>query len=426
MKDDLIENNPSFKKLKQELREIKLVKNILPLMRLFGMDTKKIEEAYEKIPQLEKELETLRQLPDKFNKIFSDQGWIFSDIISIEVAKKAISIYESNSYKSAEKFLVDYYSPDWVEKHLIYLKFSPAFSERYFLAEKALDDYKEGRYYSSILVTLTLIDGWVNELNIVEFQRKGFFDKDSELVAWDSITAHAKGLVKLQEVFSKSRNKTRVEEITTPYRHGILHGMDLGYDNIIVAAKCWAALFAVRDWVIKAGKGELQEPIKVEEEEKTLKQTISDLQSTLADTKKLENWQPRTIEVGKDLPAFGQPEKFSDNTPEKILIEFLEYWIDDNYGYMAKCYAPMFDKKPIDIRKEYEGKLLISYKLIGIIDKAPGVTDIKVKVKIKVDGEVKEMIFEFRLIINFSNGDFAYIPNDKTIWGISNRKTINE
>ena len=68
---------------------------------------------------------------------------------------------------------------------------------------KALNDYKEGRYYASILVVLSLIDGWVNNLNIVEFQRKSFFDKDTELVAHDSMTAHTKGLGKLQEVFGK-------------------------------------------------------------------------------------------------------------------------------------------------------------------------------------------------------------------------------
>jgi len=38
-----------------------------------------------------------------------------------------------------------------------------------------------------------------------------------------------------------------------------MHGMDLGYDNKIVAAKTWAALFAAREWALKAEQGLLEE-----------------------------------------------------------------------------------------------------------------------------------------------------------------------
>lgn len=46
-----------------------------------------------------------------------------------------------------------------------------------------------------------------------------------------------------------------MQQIDMPYRHGIMHGMDLGYDNKIVAAKTWATLFSLRDWAIKVEKG---------------------------------------------------------------------------------------------------------------------------------------------------------------------------
>ena len=49
---------------------------------------------------------------------------------------------------------------------------------------------------------------------------------------------------------------TRAEEIQIPYRHGIVHGMDLGYNNKYVAAKCWVAALP-RDWALKVAKDEI-------------------------------------------------------------------------------------------------------------------------------------------------------------------------
>ena len=68
----------------------------------------------------------------------------------------------------------------------------------------------------------------------------------SHLSSWSSFWGqlYSKGLNALNRIFQKMRQKTVTDEITIPFRHGIVHGMDLGYDNRMVAAKCWAALFA--------------------------------------------------------------------------------------------------------------------------------------------------------------------------------------
>jgi hypothetical protein len=50
------------------------------------------------------------------------------------------------------------------------------------------------------------------------------------------------------QVMSETRNTTTTDPIRIPFRHGILHGTDLGYNNKIVAAKAFAALLAVGDY----------------------------------------------------------------------------------------------------------------------------------------------------------------------------------
>jgi len=112
------------------------------------------------------------------------------------------------------------------------LKGIEEFQPRAWLIYKALDDYLAERYHACVPVVLMMIDGFVNDL-----EQKGFFATNIDLTVWDTIAAHDSGLNTLTTIFGKSRTKTTSEEINSPYRNGILHGRDLGYDNRKVAAK---------------------------------------------------------------------------------------------------------------------------------------------------------------------------------------------
>lgn len=104
------------------------------------------------------------------------------------------------------------------------------------MTQKALADYEEERYYACVLVVLALLDGLVNELHE---KRRGFFSSEIDLTAWDSMSAHDKGLNVLANIFQTGRYTTTTDSITIPYRNGIMHGMDLSFDNKMVAAKAW-------------------------------------------------------------------------------------------------------------------------------------------------------------------------------------------
>ncbi len=111
-----------------------------------------------------------------------------------------------------------------------------------------------------------MIDGIVNDL-----KQKGFFTSGVDISAWNSIAAHDSGLNSIKQIFDKTRKRTTEQKITIPYRHGILHGRDLGYANKYVAAKVWGTLYAIRDWVIANNKKEPAaleaKPIKPQKEE---------------------------------------------------------------------------------------------------------------------------------------------------------------
>ena len=427
MNNNEIKNNPSLSKLRKDAEGFRAFRKVWPILKPFakmlGVDTKVIDETLERAEDLAKQVDEMTAIPDKFNELFSDKGWILFDSMSLDLAKQAIEIAEKDGLDIADEFLVEYFSPSWVEERLNWLKFIAGFRERFALAQFALEDYKAGRFYASVLLTLSLIDGWVCELNIVDFQRQGFFSDKSQLLAWDSISAHPKGLAKLKEVFGKSRMMTRTDEIQIPFRHGIVHGMDLGYNNKYVAAKCWAALFAVKDWAIKTARSELKPPEFEPKVEKTLWESIESYQKVQKEIEQLKQWEPRLVVVGKDIPAQGEIGEYPPNSPERKMVEFLTYWLKGNYGYMAKCYAPMMQMLPASVRESFEQSKLIQYELLEITEITSATADIKVKAKIEKDKVEVDSILEFRLVCNSQDGDLAYLQTNDTAWGIATWRT---
>jgi len=429
MSDDEIKDIDSLKKLSRDAEQFaafkKLWPSVKPVAKMLGIDTGKVDDQLNKIPDLDKQIQELVTAPDKFNDLFIDIGWVFFDSLELEVALEAIKIAEETGIEEADLYLTDHFSPDWVEKRLMQLKHAEGFQARFTMAEAALQDYKSGRYYASVLLTLTLVDGWVNDLNIVDFQRHGFFSEKSELVAWDSITAHPKGLMRLRDVFAKPRQSTRTETITIPYRHGIMHGMDLGYNNKFVAAKCWAALFAVREWAIKVAKGELKPPEPQEESETALQEIFESIRKTQKKKELMETWQPRQVIVGESVPSTGTEEAYPVNTPERKLVEFLNYWLKKNYGYMAGCYTSMFQMKPVNMRESFENKKLLEFEILNINDKTATTTDIQVRVRLDIDTYIETAIYEFRIVCSEKNGDLAYIQSEDTVWGLGMWKKVS-
>jgi hypothetical protein len=404
MSGPLIRDIPHIKKNLENAKNMKAFKDVMPLLgpmlRLFGVDTKGMQEALSEADNLERMAEDIASVPDRFNDLFAGRGWIIYDFMNLDVAKEAISKAETGDIDGAEAFLVEYYSPETIEWKLRTMYGVKAFRPRMSLAEKALIDYREERYHACVPVMLALLDGMVNE---VHEKRRGFFAQEVDLQAWDSIAAHSKGLNVLTKIFQTGHYKTTTEPVTIPYRNGILHGMDLGYDNKMVAAKAWAALFAARDWAVRAEGGKLAEPPK--EPEKGLLQVLSEAaeqqRKLNEDRARLDAWCPRSIRVGEDVLKSGEPKAFAEGTPERKLVEFLTYWKARNYGRMAQCFARMLktsvNKDAAKVRTNYQSKKLQSFELLAIDDKAAAVTEITVRLWYEED-QATECDVTFRIL----------------------------
>jgi len=339
-------------------------------------------------------------IPDRFNDLLSDLGWIYYESMKEEVVKIAIQKAEAGDIDGAEITLTNYYDNDTIRHKIQRMKDVKAFRPRWHLAQKALFDYNEGRYYACVPVVLAILDGTINEAHLKgRSSRKGFHSKDADLEAWNSLSAHRKGLKKLARIIGKDRYETNTERITIPYRHGILHGLDLNYDYQIVAAKAWAALFSVRDWAKKAEQG-LLDP-QPTEKPMTCEELIQQLIENENAKAQLNAWKPRDIKLGQNIPITGGPDDYEMGTPEQKLTIFLSQWMKSkpNYRTMADCIVSDSSDNPKElpkrIREIYDSKHLKSFEFTEIQDTASATSIIQVRLNYEESGEQREKQVKF-------------------------------
>lgn len=389
----------TIKHLQEQISGMKMLLNINKGLRFIGFGSKKISNLEDDINKLEIRLKELRETPQLFNECFSDRGWITYDSLNHEFMKEAIQVYKEKGIDEAEKLILEYYKPENLKFEFIRLKALPALLKRFKFIEYAMNDYREEKYYSVIPLLIMIIDGTVNEI-----AGKGFHSEKSDIDVWDSITNIDNGILKIRDIFRTGRNKTREEEILFPYRNGILHGMDLGYDNYTVAAKCWHFLFVVRDW----GLSKLSEESR---KDKFIKDStvpsFKDLGQKIKENNRVEaalkNWKKR--EFTEDyFKVLNESEQTDKNLPETIALQFLEYWRGKNYGYMGKMYWSQFfhNGKPDiqEIRDQFVDLPLNSFKISNISDEAAAISVIDIKAEL--DNDIKE--FTIRMIYEGSDG----------------------
>ncbi len=385
-KEPSIRDIPTINKPIQDIQNLKNAKDALPLLKpflkQFGIEGDNIDLELAKVEALSRSAEELASIPDRFNDLFAERGWIIYELMNPEVAKAAIKKAESGDIDGAETDLVNYYNDEKVGWNIKNMKRVDAFSARWHLAQKARIDYREARYHACVPVVLALLDGIVNDAHERGRGSKlGFFAENANLEAWNSISGHSKGLKALAGVFNKGRYKTTSDQITIPYRNGILHGMDLGYDNKMVAAKAWAALFSIRDWAMKAEHG-LLDP-QPPEKPITWSQVIKQISDNGAENLELSRWKPRASKIGQDIPATGGPEMYDAGTPEQRLAEFLSIWKNPkpNFRAMADCIVldsnDNAKEMPRRIREIYNSKHLMHFEFTDISDTASATTIIQ-------------------------------------------------
>lgn len=389
---------------------INIGKKIKKVTSVFGLSD---NEDFDKIGR---EFSKLKAIPDDFNELFSQKGWIAHDTLDINIAQRAIERGEDG-----ESLLIDYYESK-LEFFLSSLPYKPIFKERSELLHLVYEDYINERYHSCIPVVLMLVDGIVNDV-----KNTGLFADNTDLDVWDSITGHSTGLKSIVSILKKSRKKTNVEAIKLPYRNGILHGRDLNYNNKTVAIKTFAILFYINDWIISLESETRRKEIYLAENERNIGTSFLEMLQLRKDyeikynemVNLLDEWTPR-----KFIEDF-QTYDIDEESPEEISLEFLEYIKNKNYGSPISFYSEsIFGKVSVTekagiFRENYSSIVIDEYKVSRIEDISSAITHVYISVNYTFEKISRRKEIDFRMIYEV-DGDIENRLKEGGKWKIVN------
>ncbi len=378
--DKKIKDLPTFIKLKEKFEGVGILVEMHHLLRQAGFVNDSLSEIAAQLPAQVTKMEKLLYLLDRFNEVFSCRGWIAYESLDVEIMERALTAAKEANMEEAEQLLADYYDNNKLHYMLVMMRGLEEYLVRDSLAQQAKEDYLAGRYHSCIPVILSMIDGMMNDIVGINF-----FAARGEVTAWDSIVGHDSGLTIIRSLFSESRNVTTAEKITIPYRHGIMHGRDVGYANKAVAAKAWATLFALRDWAVARKKskdvlGKNRASTLPNPQENTEESADLSTDRIIASA----SWSPRTkVEIEKIINN-QKSEAYSPGSPELRVDYFMQCWSKSNYGFMANCLSKLMNnmgnRDAARLRNKFQNCKLIGYSIINIEDKNPNTTVIETKI----------------------------------------------
>jgi hypothetical protein len=345
---------PSFREMQTQARTMKLLSFMMK-----PDDRRKIKELESNLVRV------VREVDDFYDKL-GDRHWIYHDQMPTTLVSGLVSADVSTD--AAEMALCAHYADEDVLRRLVMgtMKF-PAMRARQKLVQAAQRDFHEGRYYSVVLVLLTVLDGFVND---VQSARRGLHARDpEELQSFDTAVGHHKGLTATQASFRKSYFKRDDNETHDLARNGILHGMLTNFDNQVVASKAWNRLFAVVDWATS-----LDKEAKPEEPKPTWGELFRRLGEGAQHKNRLDKWSPSRGDVGDGLDVSTIP----------ILVaakRFLDLWSQRNWGHLAFLFrstgkGPGGKTAPKEVKASFSPYQLDGYRLIRYELSAPAVGEV--------------------------------------------------
>ena len=317
------EDLPSVRNLRNEAAALNYVGRIL-----------KNDEIQETAIRVNDELDRIVDIVDEFYRILGKRNWVYFDALDLDRISEILS---RPSPDESERALIAYLKEDGVLRSMLTrLNRFPDMRPRLRLLKKAKRDYLEERYYSSALVTVAAMDGFVND-SFKDNRRGLHARKADEMWADDCAAAIWKGLPSVQQVYTKSVCKRIDDPIYEVYRHAIMHGMATDFDNEVVASKAWCMLFAVCDWV--EAKQRPQEKAKKVSEFTQALSIYSEAKKKNAELQKgLANWRSHTVNLSD--PSEG------DKEVVESCEAFFQAWISKNYGRLGSFFPNIAGRSP--------------------------------------------------------------------------------
>jgi hypothetical protein len=385
---------PTYKEMSQQIQGLKL------LTRVIARDQR------QKLLEIEEQMERLTRVVDDFYDRLGSRNWIFHDTLNVDKIEQLIA--ETADAESAEIRLIDLYRDREEAKrwHML-LRSHEGLRKRLHLIERAREHYDADQFDSCVLQLIAIMDGFVNDVE--PEARKGLHARNpDDMAAWDSAVGHHMGLTHALATFTKTFKKRVDEEVFDVYRHGIMHGTVVNFDNVVVATKAWNMLFAVADWATathKAAEPNISAP--------SIRDTWKSISRHALYKKYQQEFVPSTIESSDS--------GFSSNEIMLLASEFLDAWEHGRWGIVARFKPPILCESKSDGYTAREAKTtfepydLKDWSIKSITyDQA---SSVEIMAQATVNNQVTEM--RFRIVFWSVDGNVAIPDREEGDWSLA-------
>lgn len=385
---------PSYQEMSQLIRGAKL------LTRVIARDQRS------KLLEIEEQMERLTRVVDDFYDRLGSRNWIFHDTLSVDKIEQLLA--ETADAESAEKRLIDLYrDQDETKWPHIGLQSHDGLRKRLHQKERAREHYDADQFDSCVLHLIAVMDGFVNDFE--PDTRKGLHARNpDDMAAWDSAVGHHLGLTHALATFTKTFKKRVDEEVFDVYRNGIMHGMVVNFDNVVVATKAWNMLFAIADWATATRKA--AEPKK---STPTFRDAWKSLSRNALYKKYQQEFVPSTIEPCDS--------GFSSNEIVLLASEFLDAWEHGRWGIVARFKPPIPSESKsdglaaLDAKNIFERNDLKDWSIKSITYDQPSTSEIKAQAT--VNNQMTEL--HFRMVFWTVDSNVAIPGREEGTWSLA-------
>ncbi len=128
MSGERIQDIPSFTDLLNNIHDLSKLQRVLPALNMLNMilghaRVPKAETDAQRavLIELAEKAKELVTLPDRFNNLFAERGWIMYEMMAVPVAQSAVALAELGNLNEAEQLLTNYYEEETIRIHLTVL-----------------------------------------------------------------------------------------------------------------------------------------------------------------------------------------------------------------------------------------------------------------------------------------------------------------
>ncbi|MGA1808549.1 MULTISPECIES: hypothetical protein [Sphingobium] len=396
-----------------------------PLIGLLGLFNGDVRRQARELEKQFADVERMKEDRQKFAVRFGPRGWTIFDRLSVEAVRVAVA--ESDDDLADQGLVVHHLDAD-ILSFLGYRFNTSRFEAWHDIYERAVERLLAQDYLSAVPLLLIIIDGICTTKT-----GKHPFSGGADAPVFDTETTGPGGLSGGLAILGATRRKLDTDAIDSPYRHGILHGLNPNFGNALVAAKTVNLLQTMIDYFDRREDEETRIAKAAKDQRQPSWSELAATVSATQDTKRrIEAWKARQAISGQTLAALGEPHNFEAESSEAAAVSYLDAIVARNFGTLAQMTID-YPLRSIGYRagrhREELGDLkLTSWTITGMRDEAPAISEVDVAMEGILNDSPWSGTQVMRLIYNDEkfevrvrgapDGRWTVMPNFlPTLWG---------